>query len=425
MSRAAAGGSGILLAALPLLLYTYLPRPPVTGAHLFVFPIMAATLGVLVLFFITKSPAVSRVVMYLLLGLLLLTLAVVASFILNASEIRTGALLELIRPASLGIFLLFGFYCARWVGPATVERGLLLAAYIILGGQAIIALTQVLDLPVFDLMYSSEKSRPLGTTLRTTGSLANPNAFAWIVAQATAIVLILRARAFPFWIALGGLLVLAAGSRTMLLLFPLLLGAAALWSRPQRLTTLVSVAILSAGALVGLVALVVSFRQYFPYLAQLHTVLLTGSLTSVNAIAARVLQWEAVWEAFDVSGPLTWLFGLGSRDLLRVVDNDFIFVLARLGVVGFTIHVGLLCALGTMFRRAMRADAVAVIGLHYLTFALVFGLVSDTLGGWYHPLPLFYYAGLTLGTAQRGWSPYPAAVSIPGTMHAGGAAVLR
>jgi hypothetical protein len=38
-----------------------------------------------------------------------------------------------------------------------------------------------------------------------------------------------------------------------------------------------------------------------------------------------------------------------------------------------------------------------MVGFQYLLFALLIGVLVDALGGWFVPLLLFYFVGLTIG----------------------------
>jgi hypothetical protein len=392
--------AGAMLVALAPLLYVYMPRPPISGAHLLVFPVSAAILAALILLRLSGRAALGERVVVMLLLLLFLDVETGASFVVNAPELRGRAILELLRPAVIGVFLLYGYCAAGWAGENGVRRGLLLAAYLILAGQLVIAGTQAVGVPAFDLLYSADKSRPFGTLMRVTGSLGNPNAFAWAVAQATAIVFACAQRRKAFWCVVAGMLILVSGSRTLLLFFPAILAIIHVWSKATGWKSY------ARGVLMGLVALgllltiAISFAEYFPYLAELRNIFIYGSLGSVHSFAGRLLNWSTIWEVFTRAGDGAWLFGLGSRDVTQVVDNDFLFVFFRLGILGVLAHVILLVYLAVVFRRHWPA-ATALVGMEYLIFSVAAGLSSDTLGGWNFPLLLFFFAGLTLGLAKR------------------------
>lgn len=391
---------GVATVALAPLLYVYMPRPPVAGAHLLVFPMTAALLSAFVLLFLKRRPALDTRIIILILLLLVADIAAGVSFLINASEIRTLAILELFRPAVFAVYLVFGYFAARLWGDTQVRRGLLFAAYAILVGQLFIAASQIAGLAVFDLLYAADKTRPFGNLLRASGSLGNPNAFGWVVVQATAIIFALGGKHRHLWVLLGTILVVSSGSRTLLVLFPFVIVLARIGSQQKGLGSYFKGFLLSALGLVALLTFVIAFAQYLPYLSQLRNVLLSGSLASVNSFAARLDMWHSAYQLFTAQGIGGWFFGLGSREAIRTVDNDFLFVLVRLGGIGFLLHLSALVYIGRIFVLGRR-HAAAAIGLEYLLFAMIVGFVSDTLGGWNYPLLLFFFAGLTTGLSRR------------------------
>lgn len=407
--------AAVMLAALPALLYTYMPRPPVPGAQFLVYPMLAGTLSVLLLVFNSRprplDPRLARVAFLLL----LLDTVVVTSFLANAVELRGTAITEIMRAVLCGIFLFYGYCVARLGGEARVERGLLIAAYAILAGQVVLSITQIAGIPAFNLVYSAEKSRPFGSLLRATGSLANPNHFAWVVAQAGIFAFVLEKRKIRYLALFTAmLLVIAGGSRTLLVLFPCMVAYAAIKTGSTRYR-MASYLILGGVIATVFVLIIYFLAEFLPYLAQLQLVLASGSLRSVNSFNARVLNWQEVFAVFSQGGWGVWLIGLGARPLTTVLDNDFFYVLFRFGIIGFLVHLGLLGYAWYTFLRA-RASGIAVIGLQYLWFALIFGLVADTLGGWNIPLLLYLFLGMTIGlyTGERR-SPAP---SEPNEVHA-------
>lgn len=396
---------GIALAALAPLLYVYIPRPPISGSQFLAYPAMAGLLGLVILHLVHARPYVDvRVLLWLLL-LIATAVATGASFLVNAPELRGSAPAELFRPVLLGVFLVYGYLVAARAGEAAVNRGLAIAAALILGGQLLLAATQVVGVPLFGIVWESDKSRPFGLLLRVTGSLGNPNSFAWIVAQAAVVMSLLGPpRRRVLWIGCGALLVLCSGSRSLLVLFPLMLMVGHILRDPTNARTYVRYVAVAAALLGAFVLMITVFAEYFPYLAQLRNIASTGSLASVNSFALRLDGWEARLDEFRAGGLTAWLVGLGSRESTSVLDNDFLYIFVRLGLAGMVVHVITVVAAFVTFFRARRR-AVAVIGAEYLIFALIYGLVAESLGSWHLPLILFFLIGLTLGL--NGTRPHP------------------
>jgi hypothetical protein len=82
------------------------------------------------------------------------------------------------------------------------------------------------------------------------------------------------------------------------------------------------------------------------------------------------------------------------------VDNDFLYVFFRFGGVGVLLHNAIVGG-ALLALAAVRRFPVAIIAIQYIIFALVFGLVSETLASWHLPLLLFMLLGLALGLGAR------------------------
>jgi hypothetical protein len=267
----------------------------------------------------------------------------------------------------------------------------------------VIGATQLFGISAFELIYSEDKSRPFGSLVRVTGSLGNPNVFGWIVAQMSIIILLLSTSWWRYaWLFVGALLVVMSGSRTVLILFPFMVAFASVLIGGIR-AVLSKAFLLSLGIGSAFVYVVISLGGYFPYLQQLQTVVTSGSLMSVNAFAGRWAMWGQAYAEFASAGDMAWLFGLGSRESTRALDNDFLYVFFRSGTFGLVAHVSLITYIATIFLRT-RHSSIGMAGLQYLIFALLMGIVADTLGGWLAPLFLFYLVGIAVGAGHSALS---------------------
>lgn len=393
--------TGATLAAVPPLLYVYMPRPPVPGAHLLVYPALAGSLFVLGALLAVRRPTADHRLLVVTAFCLLLSVVAGLSGLVNATHIRTTAPLDLVRPAVLLIFFAFGYYVVCYRGEGEARSGLLIAAFLIFAGQAAIGSLQLLGVS-FDFIYTEEKFRPIGSLLRITGSLGNPNWFAWIVSQASIMILMLTSRPIRYLVvALGALLILLSGSRTLLILFPAMVAVGLVLSTPRRLK--ISHPALVYGLVIGVTFFLAIFwfGDHFPYLSQLARVVRSGSLASVSSVAGRLGTWQQTYAVFEAEGASAWLVGLGSRESTRVLDNDFLYVLFRFGALGFAIHIILILYLFWLFWRT-RTSVISRVGLQYLCFALLQGTVRETLGGWMHPLLLLYFAGMAADLRRQG-----------------------
>src|SRR5690606_7885661 len=142
-----------LLVALVPLVYVYMPRPPVAGSQYLVYPVMAGVLGLATMVLVRRGPAISIGIVLWLLLLLGYSISSGISLLFNASELRGSAPVELFRPIIFGIFLVYGYVVGRRTDGEAVNRGLLWAAMLIVAGQFVLAVAQLLDVTALGFLY--------------------------------------------------------------------------------------------------------------------------------------------------------------------------------------------------------------------------------------------------------------------------------
>lgn len=391
----------IFLTALAPLLCVYIPRPPISGSQFLVYPGLAFILSILIFLLSNKRKKIDTKIYSLIFLLLIYTVCLSFSFLFNSQYLRTTAIFELARPVLLTIFLLYGYYVSLIGNYTSMRKGLLKAAYFILIGQAIVGLSQALGFDFFNSIYSAEKSFEFGSLVRITGSLGNPNIYAWIVSQASIIILLLSAKKSKYlWVLLGASLIVISGSRSLFILFPLMIifsSRVNLFQEKKRKSW--QKLLLGVVIIVASVGIVVHFADLFPYLSQISEISDTGSLESVNSINSRLELWEFLYQEFTSEYEFRWLFGLGSREIIRIADNDYIYVFFRIGFIGFLVHLSIVYQAFKVFAKSN--DNIGILGKEYLLFSLIFGLVSDTISGWFFPLFLFFFLGITIGLTRK------------------------
>lgn len=392
---------GAWLVALPLLLTVYIPRTEALGAHYFVYGVLVASVALLLVATFVYEQDLDRSLLAVLLWLLVIGIVTALSLLANGDALGPTGSMRVLRPGLYAILLFYGYQVACKTADVGIRIGVLTAARLILVGQLVIAATQAAGTDVFAFAYEAEKAREFGGLFRVTGSMGNPNWFGWMVAQSTVGILLFQADRRRFgWLALGAVLIIASGSRSLLLLFPFMVVVAeGLRARDERFIN-ISSAVAAGGILVVLfTAVVLYLREALPYLGQLYDMATSGSLRAIHSLEERFENWFNVAEAYRRGGFGTWLVGLGDRPITQTLDNDYLFMLFRTGAVGLGVHLGFILYLVVFFGR--RLDAlVSRFGLQYLMFALVFGLVAETLGGWFLPIWLLFFAGMAIGSGK-------------------------
>lgn len=391
------------LVAFPVLLVVFMPRPPFAVAQALAFPLVGVVVFLLLL--VLAQRAGWRLgARCLAVGIGLIGLAAIAavSELANAGHVRFAAVLTPFKPALHLLMLLVGCVIADRVPPSAVRGGLLRAAMVILAGQLLVVVAQLADVTAIDLVYSEEKARGIGSLLRNTGTLANPNTLGMVLILAVLMFLasgVRRGRG-PF-VLVTLLLVVFTGSRTMLVILPAALVfhlvVLRLLEREQRGLSTLAIGLLGLALLGGALLAVWLFRDFFPYQAQLLQVLVTGDLSSVNSMALRFAHWDASWTRFlNEPEPLKWWFGLGSRPEFRVADNDWFYTFWRTGAIGLLVQVGVYLVTLLQLNRTPSVNLRTLVISVFLVLASV-SWQFETFGSWLYPMLFFYLLGLAFG----------------------------
>lgn len=265
----------------------------------------------------------------------------------------------------------------------------------------IVGATQLFGLGTFSFIYDDSKTRPLGGAVRIAGTMGNPNIFAWFVIQMSVIVLLFEKRKLPklFAIIVAAALVLFSGSRTFLMLFPVILIFVQIISYKRGsvfyLFKLPLFALLSYGIYLLFNWFVFQIRYSFPYLYQLSSFLETGDLTTVNSFHERTLMWDSGLEKLGDS----WFFGLGPGTI-HEMDNDFLYIIVNYGVIYLAIHLIMYLIIIVIFSKVGNRK-FSTLGIQYVIFALIVGLQADTLVGWTYPIFILFLTGIAISMIKR------------------------
>ncbi|MCS3935207.1 hypothetical protein GGP80_001181 [Salinibacter ruber] len=385
------------IVGLPLLITVFVPRSAGFDNPFFIFGTIGGVIGFAFLVQCVQRAGLSRTLFVVWVWLGLIAFITTCSQLLNTSGLYTSGLTRILRPLFYMVVVAYGYKIGVQKKGEDIESGLLWAAYVIIIAQVVVGFTQSVGIDVFGLLYGSEKASPLYKLLRITGTMGNPNLFGWIILQVFIIIVLLNKKEYPYIpVVLCFALIVSSGSRTMVLIFPFAL----IFTQTLRQSVRVRVGqllMLSVLVLAGVVGLLWTFAEYIPYIAQVEKIFLEGSLSAISSLEMRFIKWANVAERFSQGNWATWLFGLSDRPFTQVLDNSYLFVLFRTGVVGLSVHLSLIVyILGYCYNR--RHNDVAKICIAYVSFALVTGLVSESLAGWFFPIWLMYYLGIVIGT---------------------------
>jgi|SRR5690625_1406446 len=386
------------------LIFTLIPSPSSSGLQSLIFP----AIGAILLFIGLKwylNANLNQGILYVLAMLFIYALTIALS-ITFSSNIKAGDFFQIAKPFYFGIILLFGFFVARLNDEKSIIKGLLTVAYLMIFAQLVTGITQLLDIPLFDFIYSDEKSRPFGRMMRLVGTTGNPNTFGWLVIQSAVIITLFETRSLRkwLWIAIVTMLLVFSGSRSMLIMLPIIIiGASLIATRKNIKFYIFKVPIyicLLALSYFSLIWFLEKYQTSFPYLSQLLTVLNGEGIDSINSVELRTVAWDSALLNFSQnSGLSTWLFGLGAGTY-PVMDNTYYYSIINTGYVGLATVLALFLMLIFIFKKVKNIK-IKALGYQYIIFSLALGIQADTISGWTYPAFALFYAGIAIAIVEK------------------------
>jgi O-antigen ligase len=383
----------------------FLLMPRFDGSHYITFPLLAILLIVMGYMFL-KPEGFSKDLLdrnILIIGAIIsiYVFFMGISILYNFKQLSFNAIPHLFKPILFLIVLGFGYVIALKIDYSNIIKGLLKGAYIILFAQIIVGLTQLLDLPIFSFLYDDSKSYPIWKLVRTTGTLTNPNVFGWFITQMIVIIYLFEnnKRKKWAWVFIGLILMVLSGSRSVLLVFPLVFVLIELFRTKidKRFFTF-KLPIFITGLIISLFLAyqaILKFGHFFPYLRQLLLIIRSGSLSSVSSFSLRTEMWEnALTKISEKDSLWTWIFGLGPGSI-SILDKDLLYSLVNYGLIGTILMIVLYGTIAFCFIR-LKDKTFSILGIQYIIFSFIIGYQVETLSGWNYPMLIMFYTGIAL-----------------------------
>lgn len=329
------------------------------------------------------------------------------SLYINLLVVDTGALLSIARPVFYILSFSIGYDVANgsnWSLNLLKEK-LCSLAYILLIVEGGIVLLQAFGHSEFlSLIFNQEKTRGFSTTTRATGTLGNPNMMAFLSLQCGLLLYIFnnsKQRVFLFLFSL--LVVLLTGSRTILIIYIVAFLLIAFYNM-DSFKKIFRITILASLGLGGAFWLLLTYSDSFRYMLELIKLVREGGLQSiikVHSVSLRLNHWNETTEYFfDHAYWINYLFGLGPRNALNVLDNDFLYSFYRYGIIASFLLYGFYFYLYRWYSQCKNRDT-SIFGKVLLLAILIFSLVSETVSSWYLPIFFLVLTGLLVGAYQN------------------------
>lgn len=310
------------------------------------------------------------------------------------------ALLSSAKPLYFGVIYCFGYVLIResTLTQPAIRDFLAHFAAVFLIAQTILALLQALGYAEsLDILYRQEKVRSRENLLRVTGSMGNPNGLALTVLHCSIIWLFWGPRA---WLVRGAFLisgcslVALTGSRSVAVLLVAVLIVVWLTGR-RSVAERVGQAILAIAATGVVLYLVWPYIERFRYLLQLALLFGADPIREVGSLATRVEHWASALSLFaSEERSYKFLLGLGAIEHFRVLDNDYLYVFLRYGVLGVLWFYGFFVFVAQHCFHQNRDTRTRNVLALMLASLVLLGFVSETFSGWYQPALVLFTMGV-------------------------------
>ncbi len=395
------------MAVTPLLVLVFMPRPSAGEYQFLLFPVLGI-LCLLGIFFITSN--VQRGLPILIWPVAILfcfaSIFYFTSELLNSYYIRGSGIVAPMRPLLHLLMFVVAVVLSLNTRTEALQRALYLSAVAIIFGQAFFSVFQIMNIPIAEIIYSSEKSRGIGTIFRITGTLANPNTFGMVIIISCIIAVNFGKNIiFNFiLIVFSLLLIVASGSRSMLIVFPFAVifnYFIVVFNGKLKLKLLLRASVFGSFIFFIIYYIISSFEDVFKYQAQIFDLIKSPDIGTVNSVFLRFENWHLQWSLFvENSFFLKWLFGLGSRDIFRVADNDVFYGFWHYG------FFGLLITFFVVFIVVRSVKSVSLAKFKGVAFSFLFSMIllswqAEMFFSWFYPLIWLYLSGIAVGAGYR------------------------
>ena len=326
---------------------------------------------------------------------------VAGSLYWNDYNIHVASLLRVIY----FLFLFLFFYITI---SSSGERGLLTLVYVLvgcLGIQVVIVLAQAFGFSDYvGLFYTQDKMKDLSSYMRATGTFGNPNILA-IVSITSAALIFFIDKSFLRYIGmlLSAIIILFAGSRTGLVAYIILVAGVSMYLIIKL--RWYAKALYAFGVIFLLAFISVNvffFQNNMPYLWTLIKLIDDPvRVLEINSFSVRLSNWQYKMDLFgSVDSIWAWFFGVGMHKSYYVLDNDYLYLFLRTGIVGFVTFYAFIFA--PLFAFGMSGQLKK--NFKYLFFLLlVIGFFWSFMFEYFNDfiMPVLFYLAISLVSYSR------------------------
>lgn len=261
--------------------------------------------------------------------------------------------------------------------------------------QCIVILDQLLAYNLLSDLYMYGKAR--ADHLRSVGTLANPNLYAFFILQLGALIYLFdRSKYKTLWVLFSIVLIFFASSKSIILLTIVTYWFIFLLEKNEfRLIAFLKSIVYILCCIAILYLFLKTFEDSFLSTRVIIDLLEKGP-SSLTTLSARFEHWEAIIK-FYLNGlnMKTFLFGSPIFYQYKAVDNSYMYIVIKYGMFGVILCIYLLYYLLSSL-IAHREDKLSIYLLSFIVINLLVGLQADSLVGFLQNTWLFLFVGFFL-----------------------------
>lgn len=261
---------------------------------------------------------------------------VAGSLYWNDYNIHVASLLRVFY--FLFLFLLFHITIS-----SSGERGLLTLVYVLvgcLGIQVVIVLAQAFGFSDYvGMFYTQDKMKDLSSYMRATGTFGNPNILAIVSIISAALIFFIDKSSLRYiGMLLSAIIILFAGSRTGLVAYIILVAGVSMYLIINLRWYAKALYAFGVTFVLAFISVnVIFFQNNMPYLWSLIKLIDDPvRVLEINSFSVRLSNWQDKMDLFGLVDSIwVWFFGVGMHKSYYVLDNDYLYLFLRTGIVGF------------------------------------------------------------------------------------------
>lgn len=398
----------------PVLVYVLIPKNQLLSVQLAVPVIITLSLFVIAHYSIHRQSVPTKVLYILIIFYFALFFSIITLLLNGFAGVR--GFVQLLKFPFFASILLSAVLVAKSLSQQEALSVIRKLGFGILIIQTLVVFLTFFSPGFFDVVWSSEKTRGFGQTLRLTGTVYNPNTFGLLILNVYAVLALSAQKNFRRKIVVLTwclALILLSGSRTSVLIFvvtaplPILFGSVnhglPIKTIKTLLKKLLGVSLFFLTATIPIWFVIEKWGHVFRYVSRIRNLELLNPYQMVLMAAeqsGRLSSWESKWEYFlSAPGTFKWFVGLGPSDMLRVGDNDFFYGFWHWGATGsFLVYLAYLAVIFLAKRQNVQLCKISIVIFVQL---LIAGLMMETFFSWFHPILFWVVTGLALGSNYR------------------------